>query len=132
MLADLQAGKNSGFVGGLAAAADDRRACSRLRPRTTGRQGSALVILSVDAGGSPADKKKFEFGDTIYEIDGTPVRKFQDAPRRHPQLQELRRHDPRRGLPLPAALALRRRAELAAVRRSSAAAWHFKRTIKLR
>jgi S1-C subfamily serine protease len=76
MLADLEAGKNSGFVGWQLLPMTGGEL--PLRPRTTGRQGSALVILSVDAG-SPADKKKFEFGDTIYEIDGTPVRKFQDV-----------------------------------------------------
>ena len=76
MLADLQAGKNSGFVGWQLLPMTGGQL--PLRPRTTGRQGSALVVLSVDAG-SPADKKKFEFGDTIYEIDGTPVRKFQDV-----------------------------------------------------
>lgn len=76
LLADLEAGKNSGFVGWRLLPMTGGQL--PLRPRTTGRQGSALVVLSVDAG-SPADKKKFEFGDTIYEIDGTPVRKFQDV-----------------------------------------------------
>ncbi|MBE2319394.1 trypsin-like peptidase domain-containing protein [Solirubrobacter sp. CPCC 204708] len=76
LLADLTAGKNSGFVGWQLLPMTGGQL--PLRPRTTGRTGSALVVLSVDAG-SPADKKKFEFGDTIYEIDGTPVRKFQDV-----------------------------------------------------
>ena len=76
MLADLEAGKNSGYVGWQLLPLTGGQL--PLRPRTTGRTGSALVVLSVDAG-SPADKKKFNFGDTIYEIDGTPVRKFQDV-----------------------------------------------------
>ncbi|MDA0182216.1 trypsin-like peptidase domain-containing protein [Solirubrobacter phytolaccae] len=76
MLADLEAGKNSGYLGWQVLPLTGGQL--PLRPRTTGRTGSALVVLSVDAG-SPADKKKFEFGDTIYEIDGTPVRKFQDV-----------------------------------------------------
>ena len=76
MLADLEAGKNSGFVGWRLLPLTG--GSLPLRPRTTGRQGSALVVLSVDSG-SPADKKHFDFGDTIYEIDGTPVRKFQDV-----------------------------------------------------
>lgn len=76
MLADLEAGKNSGYLGWQLLPLKGGQL--PLRPRTTGRTGSALVVLSVDAG-SPADKKKFDFGDTIYEIDGTPVRKFQDV-----------------------------------------------------
>jgi S1-C subfamily serine protease len=76
MLADLEAGKNSGYVGWQLLPL--KGGSLPLRPRTTGRTGSALVVLSVDAG-SPSDKKHFDFGDTIYEIDGTPVHKFQDV-----------------------------------------------------
>jgi serine protease Do len=76
LLADLEAGKNSGYVGWQLLPLSG--GSLPLRPRTTGREGSALVVLSVDAGSS-ADKKHFDFGDTIYEIDGTPVRKIQDV-----------------------------------------------------
>lgn len=76
LLADLSAGKNSGYLGWqlLPLSAGELP----LRPGTSNHRGSALVVLSVDSG-SPADRRKFTFGDTIYEIDGTPVHRFQDV-----------------------------------------------------
>lgn len=76
LLPDLQAGKNNGYVGWQLLPL--RGGQLPLRPSTTGRRGAALVVVTVDAG-SPADRRKLRFGDTIYEVDGTPVHQFQDV-----------------------------------------------------
>ena len=77
MLADLEAGKNSGYVGWQLLPLTG--GSLPLRPRTTGRQGSALVVLSASTPARPPTRSTSTSATRSTRSTARPVRKFQDV-----------------------------------------------------
>jgi S1-C subfamily serine protease len=76
LLRDLEAGRDSGYLGWQLSVLDASQIASATGARPD-KSGKIPVVLSVDSN-SPAEKAKLVTADTIEEIDGTPVSTYSD------------------------------------------------------
>jgi S1-C subfamily serine protease len=77
LLPDLEAGRDSGYVGWQLSVLDASQIESIVGANLD-KSGKTLVVISVDAN-SPAEKAKLVTADTVEQVDDTPVSTYADV-----------------------------------------------------